>query len=142
MNTVLLKNTTVFFYNFYMRKFKIFTTVFILYEFALITILQIPEFCIGVFNYNFCEMSGFKYFLFCFMLPVLFCLMFWWMPKKEIKEKKSTTDILFDIIPPQYIKRFLIAVVIVGLRKFIMSHPKTKDFMNSVNNVLRKQKAQ
>ena len=138
MNTVLLKNRTFIFYNFYMQKIKIFITFFILYEFIAITVLQIPEFCFGIFNYNFCE-TGYKYFLFCVMVPVLICLLFWWLPKKEETTQKQTFfDMLFDIVPPQYIKRFLIAAVIVGLRKFIMSHPKAKDFLSKVENIVSK----
>ncbi len=142
MNKVLLKNKTFVFYNFYMKKLKIFTTLFIIYEFVVITVLQIPVFCNALFNYNFCGFGGFKYFLFCVMLPTLVCLLFWWLPRKEIETKKSSQDILFDLLPPQYIKRFLIAVVIVGLRKFIMSHPRTRNFMNDVKGVMKKQKAQ
>lgn len=138
MNKVLLKNKTFVFYNFYMKKFKIFTTLFIIYEFVIITILQIHNFCVGFFNYNFCNTAWYKYFLFCVMLPTLVCLLFWWMPRKEVETKKSSLDILFDLLTPQYIKRFLIAIVIVGLRKFIMSHPKAKDFFNDVNSVIKK----
>ena len=72
------------------------------------------------------------------MLPTLVCLLFWWMPRKEKETKKSSLDILFDLLTPQYIKRFLIAIVIVGLRKFIMSHPKAKDFFSDVNSVIKK----
>lgn len=125
-----------------MKKLKIFTTLFIIYEFVVITILQIHNFCVGFFNYNFCNTDWYKYFLFCVMLPTLVCLLFWWLPRKEIETKKSSLDILFDLLPPQYIKRFLIAIVIVGLRKFIMSHPGTRNFMNDVKGVMKKQKAQ
>lgn len=120
-----------------MYKFKIFTTVFVLYEFIVITILQIPNFCVSLFNYNFCEMNGFKYLLFCLMLPTLFGLMFWWLPKQKA-EPKTIKETLFDMIPPQYIRRFLIAAVIVGLRKFMMSHPRTKDFVRNINDILNK----
>ena len=119
-----------------MRKFKIFTTIFILYEFIAITILHVPEFCFVLFNYNFCE-TGYKYFLFCIMLPVLIWIMYWWLPKKETSQK-TFVEIMTDVVPPLYIKRFLIAVVIVGLRKFIMSHPHARDFLNNVNNILKK----
>ena len=133
-----MKKGAFVFYNFYMRKIKIFITFFVLYEFVAITILQIPEFCFGIFNYNFCEI-GYKYFLFCVMVPALFGLLFWWVPKKaEATQKQTFFDMLFDIIPPQYIKRFLTATVIIGLRKFIMSHPRARDFFKNVNSVLKK----
>ena len=120
-----------------MQKFKVCTTIFILYEFVVITILRIPNFCGAFFNLNFCNIGNFKYLLLCLMLPTLFGLIVWWMPKKK-EPQKSTSDILFDIIPPQYIKRFIIAMVIVGIRKYVMSHPRARDFMNNVNSVLKK----
>ena len=120
-----------------MQKFKVCTTIFILYEFVVITILRIPNFCGAFFNLNFCNIGNFKYLLLCLMLPTLFGLIVWWMPKKT-EPQKSTSDILFDIIPPQYIKRFIIAMVIVGIRKYVMSHPRARDFMNNVNSVLKK----
>lgn len=117
-----------------MQKFKVYTTIFILYEFVVITILRIPNFCGALFNNNFCNIGNYKYLLFCVMLPTLFGLVVWWMPKKS-ESQKSTSDILLDIFPPKYIKRFIIAMVIVGIRKFVMSHPRARDFINNVNSV-------
>ena len=124
-----------------MRKFKIFTTFFVLYEFVMITILQIHSFCIGVFNQNFCE-TNYKYFLFCVMIPILFGIIYWWMPKTKIAQQQEKTfkEILLDTIPKQYLQRFIIAMIIVMVRKFIMSYPRAKEFFDNINDVLKKQK--
>ena len=142
MNNVLLQNGAFVFYDFCMRKFKIFTTFFVLYEFVMITILQIHSFCIGVFNQNFCEMNHYKYFLFCVMIPVLIGLIFWWIPKRNYDDtqEKTLKEILIDSIPKQYIKRYIIAAIIIGVRRFIMSYPRAKNFIDNVNNFLKKQK--
>lgn len=125
-----------------MRKFKIFITCFILYEFVVITILQIRSFCDGIFNLNFCALDHYKYFLFCVMIPVLIGLVFWWVPKKTNNNanEKTLKEILIDSIPKQYIKRFIIAAIIIGVRKFIMSYPRAKKFIDNVNAFLKKQK--
>ena len=125
-----------------MRKFKIFITCFVLYEFVAITILQVQSFCYGIFNINFCEMNHYKYFLFCVMIPVLIGLIFWWVPKKtdDDTQEKTLKEILIDSIPKQYIKRFVIAAIIIGVRRFIMSYPRAKKFIDNVNNFLKKQK--
>ena len=47
----------------------------------MLTILQIPKFCTAFFNYNFCYVNNFKYFLLCIMLPVLIGLFVWWTPE-------------------------------------------------------------
>mgnify|MGYP007069893141 CR=1 FL=1 len=103
-------NDCVFEYNNYMRKFKIFISIFTLYEFMMLTILQIPRYCVGIFNVNFCAHTTFKYFLFCIMLPIISCIFFWWIP--EISrlfcpracnatiqpQPKSSGDVLSEII--------------------------------------------
>lgn len=125
-----------------MRKLKIFITCFILYEFVAITILQIRNFCNYVFNLNFCEMNHYKYFLFCVIIPVLIGLVFWWIPKRTYDDvhEKTLKEILIDSIPKQYIKRFIIAAIIIGVRRFIMSYPRAKKFIDNVNGFLKKQK--
>ena len=117
-----------------MRKFKIFLTCFVLYEFTVITILQIQSFCNVFFNHNFCELNNYKYFLFCMMIPVLIGLVYWWIPKTtpDVTKEKSLKEILIDAIPKQYISRLITAGIIIGIKKFASNYPKTKKMLNDI----------
>ncbi len=130
-----------------MRKIKIFITVLALYEFTMLTILQIPEYCYGVFNFAFCE-AGYKYFLICIMLPALIGLFIWWVPeilrlfcKKcqcEEVEPKTIKDVLHEIISKQDIEKFITTAIIMGIQKFVALHPKQKETFDNILDVIKK----
>ena len=138
-------------YNNCMRKVKVFITIVVLYEFVILTILQIPDYCNAFFNYNFCETNHFKYFLMCLMLPGLFGLFLWWLPdiarlicpnKCAVKQEKdiSIKNIFNEIISKQDIEKFITAAIIMGIQKFASSHPKTTEAFDDVLDILKKEK--
>ena len=53
---------------------------------------------------------------------LLIGFIYWWMPKTKIAQQQDKTfkEILLDTIPKQYLQRFIIAMIIVMVRKFIM----------------------
>ncbi len=124
-----------------MRKIKIFITILVLYEFVILTVLQISNYCNAIFNNNFCATDNFKYFLLCVMLPVLVMLFFWWMPEiarpfcsnkcqcemQQLESHKSTSP---DI------EKLITAAIIMGVHKLAMRHPKTKKILDNISNVL------
>jgi len=130
-----------------MRKIKIFITVFVLYEFVMLTILQIPDYCSALFNMNFCR-SSFRYFLICIALPGTVCLFIWWIPEilqkfckkcqcdTAVTDDSPTKNILSEMISKQDIERFITAAVIMGIQKFISKHPKTKKKIDNVLDVI------
>ena len=130
-----------------MRKIKIFVTVLALYEFVMLTILQVPEYCYSVFNFSFCSVS-FRYFLMCIMLPSLIGLFIWWVPeilrvfcKKcqcQETEPKTIKDILREIISKQDIEKFITTAIIMGIQKFVASHPKQKETFDNILDVIKK----
>ena len=103
----------------------------------MLTILQIPRYCTGVFTINFCAHTSFKYFLFCIMLPVIVCIFLWWIPELSRlfcsracdatveQQPKSSGDILREIISNKDIERFITTAIITGIQKFSKKHPKT-----------------
>lgn len=137
-----------------MRKIKIYTTILLLYEFAIITILQIPNYCMAFFNVDFCLVS-FRYFLMCAVVPVSFGLLVWWMPeisrlfcKKcqcEVKDDVSIKGVLKEIVSKQDIERLITAAIVMGVQKFATNHPKTKEAFDGILDALEqnsgKQKA-
>ena len=131
-----------------MRKIKIFITVFVLYEFVMLTVLQIPDYCNVFFNHTFCAYGGFKYFLLCIMLPVLFGLIVWWSVdiarifchgKCKIQTEPDTTikDIFNEIISKQDIEKFITAAIIMGIQKFAVKHPETTEVFGNILDVLK-----
>ena len=124
-----------------MRKIKIFITFLVLYEFIMLTILQINKYCIGFFAQSFCNIP-FRYFLLCIVIPVLVALLAWWMPdiskilcKKcqcEIKHEEPIKDALKEIITKQDIERLITAAVVMGIQKFTATHPKTKETLGKI----------
>lgn len=134
-----------------MRKIKIFITVLLLYEFVMLTILQIPDYCVYWFNHNFCETNHFKYFLLCIMLPGVSGLFLWWIPeiarvlcpnKCNVKPASETTikNIFNEIISKQDIERFITAAIIMGIQKFASTHPKTQETFDNILDVLKNTK--
>ena len=131
-----------------MRKLKIFITIFVLYEFVMLSVLQIPTYCNAIFNYNFCAMYNFKYFLLCLMLPVLCGLVIWWTPEfarmlcpnKCACDKTSHTiknqDNDSDEMSKQYLEKLLTSAIMVGIHKFATSHPKTRETLDNIINTL------
>ena len=130
-----------------MRKIKIFITITALYEFVILTILQIPDYCVGIFNSNFCATNSFKYFLLSIMLPVLIGLIFWWAPElsrlicknkcqcesHHLETQKSTSP---DI------EKLITTAIIMGVHKLATSHPKTKEILDNISNLFKEPKTE
>ena len=119
----------------------------------MLTILQIPDYCANVFNYNFCDMQHFKYFLLCVMLPTLVGLVVWWMPdfarlfcpnKCVVKPEPDITikNIFNEIISKQDIEKFITAAIIMGIQKFAATHPKTAETFDNILDVLKNTKTE
>ena len=137
-------------YNVYMHKLKIFVTVFILYEFVMLTVLQIDGYCINVFNLNFCEYGAFKYFLMCIMLPISIMIFLWWVPdilrlfcRRSCQippepKPENINDILHEIISKQDIERLITAAIIMGIQKFAHKYPKTESVFGNILDALIK----
>ena len=131
-----------------MRKLKIFITIFVIYEFVMLAILQIPNFCVAVFNHNFCYMNNFKYFLMCVMVPVLLMLFLWWMPDiaRPFCKNKCQCDahpheiqnnnITQDEISKQYLEKLISSAIMIGVQKFAKSHPKTTKTFDNIIDIL------
>ena len=135
-----------------MQKFKIFISFFVLYEFVILTILQIPRYCVSVFNFDFCSDVTFKYFFMCVMLPILIAIFAWWIPNiarlfcnKTCKNSshmptETIRNVLHEIISKQDMERFITAAVIMGIQKFAKTHPKTKTAFDDILKIMKKTK--
>ena len=119
-----------------MRKIKIFVTILLLYEFTLLTILQVPRYCVGVFNANFCAIS-FRYFFMCVVVPSLVGLLVWWLPEMSrmfCKKCECETPTEPVSTTKQYIEKLVVALAIVAVQKFISRRPKIKKILDDVLN--------
>ena len=137
-----------------MRKIKIFITLLMLYEFVITSVLQIPSFCNTFFNYGFCDVGNFKYFLMCVMLPGLFMLFLWWMPeiakpfcknKCQCEEPHSEQTLHSqkesnEIISRDDMERLVTGAIIMGIQKFASMHPKTTKAFNNIIDALQNTK--
>ncbi|MBR5904737.1 MAG: hypothetical protein IKZ49_04380 [Alphaproteobacteria bacterium] len=135
-----------------MRKVKIILTIFLLYEFLIISVLQIPAYCESVFNNNFCLMGNYKYWLMCIILPVSAGLFIWWVPDIaklfckntcEIQNNKPNNDIkdiLHEIVSAKDIERLITAAIIMGIQKFATNHPETKETFDNILDVIKRVK--
>ena len=128
-----------------MRKFKIFITIFLIYEFAMLTILQIPRYCSGFFKVSFCDAS-FKYFLMCLLVPCFVALFVWWIPEIsrmfcgkcqcEVPHEKNIPDKISEITSKQIIERLITTAIVAGVNKFASEHPKTKKKIQEIAKVV------
>lgn len=130
-----------------MRKIKIFITFLSLYEFIMLTILQIPEYCFAFFNFSFCSVP-YKYLLLCVMLPILIGLFIWWIPdilklfckncQCSEPQEKTIKNLVQEIVSKQDIEKFITAAIIMGIQKFASNHPQTKETFDNILDVLKK----
>ena len=133
-----------------MRKFKTFLTILLLYEFAVLTILQIPNYCVGLFNVNFCNIS-FRYFLLCIVLPVSVCVFLWWLPdisklfcpkncRCNVQETPdlSLRNIIKEIVSAKDIERLISVAIIMGIRKFVDNKPRMQNIFDTVVGAIKK----
>ena len=133
-----------------MRKFKIFLTILLLYEFTVLTILQIPNYCVGFFNINFCNIS-FRYFLLCIVLPVSVCVFLWWLPdisklfcpkncRCNVQETPdlSLRNIIKEMVSAKDIERLISVAIIMGIRKFVDNQPRMQNIFNTVVGAIKK----
>ncbi len=113
-----------------MQKTKIIITGLLLYEFIMITVLQIPNYCNAVFNINFCLMTSFKYFMLCVMVPVFLWLIIWWIPNVSgifcQNKCKCETQTKSDTIPKE-IQHLIMAAIAFGIKKILEHRQKNKD---------------
>lgn len=136
-----------------MRKIKIFITILVLYEFVILTVLQISNYCNAIFNNNFCATDNFKYFLMCVMLPGLFVLFLWWMPdiarpfcknkcqcEETHLEQTSNIKESREIISRDDMERLVTGAIIMGIQKFASMHPKTTKAFNNIIDALQNTK--
>jgi len=130
-----------------MRKIKTVITILVLYEFVMLTILQIPNYCIAFFNKNFCSAYNFKYFLMCVMLPALVGLVMWWAPEIaralcpnrcscDASRSKAPKDIDRGDMSNQYLEKLITSAIMLGVHKFAARHPKTRETLNSIISAL------
>ena len=136
-----------------MRKAKFILTIFLLYEFVMVSVLQIPGYCEKVFNNNFCLMAGYPYWLMCVILPVSIMLFIWWVPdiaklicrnscniKRDIEPNNEIKDVLHEIVSAKDIERLITAAIIMGIQKFASNHPETKKTFDNILDVIKKVK--
>ena len=134
-----------------MRRLKIFTTIFVIYEFIAVVILHRMDYCIAFFKLNFCEYANYKYFFMCVMIPVAVLIFFWWIPdilklfcrgacniQTQQQKERTIRDILLEIISPQDIEKFITAAIIMGIQKFSKNHPKTVAIFDDILNAMKK----
>ena len=138
----------VYAYNYGMRRFKIFTTIFVLYELITVMVLHRLDYCSILFSLNFCEYNIYKYFLMCIMLPTLIAVFVWWLPEfaKIFCNKSCDTQtpiqpdtihgVLHEIISKQDIERLVATAIITGIQKFAQTHPKTKRVFGDILDAL------
>lgn len=136
---------------YYMRKFKKYFTVFLLYEFVIITILQINHYCVYVFNNNFCHGGNFKYFLMCVMFPALVGLFIWWVPEisglfcknkcecnANVNNNVPQNNPTSETILSQYIEKLLNAGIVFGIQNLAKKYPQYKKTLKNLADMIKK----
>ncbi len=111
-----------------MRKVKIFLTFFLLYEFAIISVLHINRSCVWLFNQNFCMDNFFKYFVMAVMVPGIIMMFVWWLPKQKYKSAPDNYK--------NYLIKLVIVMAIVAMRHLTRKYPKTKRFFNEIADAI------
>ena len=115
-----------------MRKLKLFITFLTIYEFIFVSILRIQDYCVFLFNNNFCGIVDYKYFLICFMVPWLFLLLLWWWRDiSNLFHKQKEQDSLSNQ------DKIIMNIIILLLQKYIQKHPKLRDIIKTFADLIR-----
>ena len=136
-----------------MRRFKIFTTIFVIYEFVMVIILHRLDYCVNFFELGFCEYENYKYVFMCALVPALIMIFMWWLSDimrlfchgacniQPMPQPNTTMrDVLKEIISPTDLERFITTAVIMGIQKFSKNHPKTADILDDILTAMQKPK--
>lgn len=128
-----------FVYNYCMRKFKIITTIFIIYEFLVIMVLHRQSYCNMFFDLIFCEYGAYRYFFMCVMVPVLTFVILWWLSSISCKK---TCDIEKDLSPDNTITRgdieyFVSSLLLIIMQHFFKKHKKTESVFMDILNAMK-----
>jgi hypothetical protein len=127
-------------YNICMRKFKIFFTLFVIYEFVIVVILHRLDYCTNFFALNFCEYQIYKYLFMCLMLPVLIGVLLWWWHdisganKSCNVESQNTND---NTISRHDIEYFVSTLVLIAIQHFFKKHKKTESIFFDILNAMK-----
>ena len=123
-----------------MRKFKIITTVFVIYEFLAIMILHRQSYCSIFFELNFCDYGAYRSFFMCLMVPVLISEILWWLSDISCRKSCDTEN---EVTPDNTITRgdieyFVSSLLLIILQHFFKKHKKTESVFLDILNAMKK----
>lgn len=130
-------------------KSKIYFTIFVVYEIAAGFLLHYPRTCDAMFGGTFCMSGVFKYFVGLVAVPLLAYVICMWIREIMLAHRrrhsivyrtKNAVEDMWDSVKDRVsqnittadIEKYLTAAVLIGIKKYVEKHPKTKNTLNNV----------
>ncbi len=130
-------------------KSKIYFTIFVVYEIAAGFLLHYPRTCDAMFGGTFCMSGVFKYFVGLVAVPLLAYVICMWIREIMLAHRrrhsivyrtKNAVEDMWDSVKDRVsqnittadIEKYLTAAVLIGIKKYVEKHPKTKNTLNDV----------
>lgn len=130
-------------------KSKIYFTIFVVYEIAAGFLLHYPRTCDAMFGGTFCMSGVFKYFVGLVAVPLLTYVICMWIREIMLAHRrrhsivyrtKNAVEDMWDSVKDRVsqnittadIEKYLTAAVLIGIKKYVEKHPKTKTTLNNV----------
>ena len=131
-------------------KSKICFTVLAVYEMIAVSALHFQRVCDAMFTTVFCD-SWYRYFLFCVIVPLVIGLIFMWVReivlahrrRKFFRRARNTIRGVMSTIrgkvaehiDTQDMEKIVTAAVLVGVKKYLESHPGVRQNINHIMDV-------
>lgn len=130
-------------------KSKIYFTIFVVYEIVAGFMLHYPRTCDAMFGGTFCMSGVFKYFVGLVAVPLLAYVICMWIREIMLAHRrrhsivyrtKNAVEDMWDSVKDRVsqnittadIEKYLTAAVLIGIKKYVERHPKTKNTLNDV----------
>lgn len=136
-------------------RFRICSTIFILYEIIAVMMLHSPRVCDAMFSGSFCMDSVYKYFIVCFAVPAVVYLIAMWImsivdgvrhrhslmykARGAVRGIVSTVrDRVSENVSTKDLEKMIAAALVVGIEKYVSTHPRVRNTFDKIRGVADK----
>ncbi len=130
-------------------KSKICLTILTVYEILAVILLHCGRTCDAMFGMSFCDDHVFKYFIFCFAIPALVCLIVMWImeiiyggrrrrsfmyrAKSAVRDVASSVrEHIGDHVSAADMEKLMAAALLLGIKRYVSKHPKHRSAFEDV----------
>lgn len=134
-----------------MLRFKIYLTIFFIYEIIATILLHTMRTCAPMFGLGFCSDVVFKYFVVCAAVPMVIFLIIMWTHEIIVARRRrrsvfyrargaamriasNVRDRITRNVSQQDLEKIITAALVVGIKKYAAQNANVRRFMDDITN--------